>query len=435
MSPTQFSLLAVLILAGCMPQGGASRVLELSDRFLDIRKDGQWLVKFYAPWCAHCKRLEPIWNHVAQSLHNTNIRVGKVDCTRFTAMATEFKVSGFPTIMFMKGSELFTFRGDRTKQDIVDFALRVSGPPVQRITRPESISNLRKAISLFFVYIGPYEGILWEAYLSIAEAFQPNAYFYGVAAETARDHIDFNRVPAVLVYKDNMHFFFQEPPAKDESPEERLQAVNESLTHWINAERFHTFLKVTRGNIHQTLASNKNLVLAVVEENKLEDIPAHMIDFRDMIESVIRENKDKYHRHFQFGWTGSPELANSVAMSVLPLPSLIVINSTTNHHHLPAEHLLGAVGLEPETIIHFLDTILDESAPVYGGNSFFVRFYRAYFEGKTALADMWMGNPVLTSVLFGLPLGFLSLICYSICCADIMDAEEEEEEQDHEKKE
>lgn len=42
---------------------------------------------------------------------------------------------------------------------------------------------------------------------------------------------------------------------------------------------------------------------------------------------------------------------------------------------------------------------------------------------------MWQGNPALTAVLFGLPIGFLSLICYSICCADIMDAEDEEEEE------
>jgi hypothetical protein len=41
---------------------------------------------------------------------------------------------------------------------------------------------------------------------------------------------------------------------------------------------------------------------------------------------------------------------------------------------------------------------------------------------------MWHGNPVLTAVLFGLPLGFLSLICHSICCADIMDADDDEEE-------
>lgn len=37
---------------------------------------------------------------------------------------------------------------------------------------------------------------------------------------------------------------------------------------------------------------------------------------------------------------------------------------------------------------------------------------------------------ILTCVIFGLPLGFLSLICYSIFCADILDAEPEEEGDD-----
>lgn len=62
----------------------------------------------------------------------------------------------------------------------------------------------------------------------------------------------------------------------------------------------------------------------------------------------------------------------------------------------------------------------------YGGDSWPIRIYRAYYNAKTSLEDMWQGNPVLTSVLFGLPLGFLSLICYSIWCSDILDADEEE---------
>lgn len=50
---------------------------------------------------------------------------------------------------------------------------------------------------------------------------------------------------------------------------------------------------------------------------------------------------------------------------------------------------------------------------------------------------MWLGNPVLTSVLFGLPLGFLALILYSIFCADILDAPDDDDDDDdgHEKKE
>lgn len=77
----------------------SSRVLELSDKFIDISKDGVWFVKFYAPWCAHCRRIEPIWGHVAQALYNSEIRVAKVDCTRFPAVATHFKVRAYPTIM------------------------------------------------------------------------------------------------------------------------------------------------------------------------------------------------------------------------------------------------------------------------------------------------------------------------------------------------
>ncbi|KAJ9589126.1 hypothetical protein L9F63_017585, partial [Diploptera punctata] len=359
-----------------------SRVLELSDRFLDIRKDGQWLVMFYAPWCAHCKRLEPIWAHVAQALHNTNIRVGRIDCTRFTGMATEFGVSGFPTILFLKGEIQYTFRGS-----------------------------------------------LWDTYSDVAEKFQPHGFFYSVSPIIAKKHINLTSLPTIFVYKENEHYFF---PAESVNEDLGLEYLNSSMYDWINAERFATFPKITRGNINQLLQTRKYLVLAVVEENKLQEIPTEMLVFRDMIESVIKKNRDKFHRWFQFGWVGSPELANSIAMTVVPLPYLLVVNSTTNHHHIPEDE---PSQLTQEAVTIFLEQIHNQSAPSYGGNTLPVRLYRTYFEARTSLTEMWQGNPVLTAVLFGLPLGFLSLICYSICCADIMDADEEEEDITHEKKE
>jgi len=63
----------------------------------------------------------------------------------------------------------------------------------------------------------------------------------------------------------------------------------------------------------------------------------------------------------------------------------------------------------------------------YGGNNWLVRSYRTWFELKTTLASMWKGNPILMTVLVGLPVGFLSLICYGICCPDILDANDEED--------
>lgn len=74
-----------------------------------------------------------------------------------------------------------------------------------------------------------------------------------------------------------------------------LDKMNETLYKWVNAERFPTFPKITRGNINQLFLTNKNLVLAVVEENQLEEIAPDMLEFRDMVESVIKKKREKYH--------------------------------------------------------------------------------------------------------------------------------------------
>jgi len=160
--------------------------------------------------------------------------------------------------------------------------------------------------------------------------------------------------------------------------------VNETLYKWVNAERFPTFPKVTRGNLNQLFLTNKNLVLAVVEENQLEEVAPDMLEFRDMVESVIKNKRHKYHEyvvifvrqhfetssenksschfsHFQFGWIGSPSLVNSIAMMTLPIPSLLVINTTTNHHHIPEDE---TEKLTPYVIELFLEQIRNESAPV-----------------------------------------------------------------------
>lgn len=67
--------------------------------------------------------------------------------------------------------------------------------------------------------------------------------------------------------------------------------------------------------------------------------------------------------HFQFGWTGTPHLANNLAISRLPLPTLLVVNTTTHHYHLPETepHLL-----DHPTVQLFLDSILSGTAQVKG---------------------------------------------------------------------
>jgi len=64
---------------------------------LDVNNDV--LVKYYAPWCGHCKKLAPIWDEVAESLKDVpNLVIGKFDAT--TNEAEGVNISGYPTLIF-----------------------------------------------------------------------------------------------------------------------------------------------------------------------------------------------------------------------------------------------------------------------------------------------------------------------------------------------
>ncbi|CAH1102178.1 unnamed protein product [Psylliodes chrysocephalus] len=402
-----------------------SSYLELSDNFSELKKNGgHWLIKFYAPWCGHCQRLEPVWAQVGEALIHTNVKVGRIDCSHFPKIASEFGIRGYPTIKFITTDSEHTFTGDRNKDDIIQFVSRVAGPPVRELATAKDFTEIKQSRRVFFAFIGDKSGEFWETYFDVAKRFQPFSHFYVLKEEVAKQLLTVPLVPSLFVYQDNEPSYFSASDSKViDDP-----SLNASMSKWVNEERFGTYLKVSRGNLNDLMHLNRYVVLAIVDEKYLHE--PDMAKFKDMIGNIIKTNKRKYRKRFIFGWVGNPEFANSIALDVVPLPYLLVINSTNHYHHVP--DVEDCSKMTARDVELFLETIYNQSAFAYGGNGYGTRLYRAYFEAKTAVIEMWQGNPILTAILFTIPVLFIIFIFYSLCFADILDNDGIEEDEDDE---
>ena len=78
-------------------------------------QNGVWMIKFFAPWCGHCKRLAPAWDDFA-SQHGDAINVAVIDCDQneLSGICTMFDVGGYPTILMLKDRHFYKYKGERT---------------------------------------------------------------------------------------------------------------------------------------------------------------------------------------------------------------------------------------------------------------------------------------------------------------------------------
>eukprot|EP01022_Parablepharisma_sp_SALTPOND_P024442 TRINITY_DN5409_c5_g1_i1.p1 TRINITY_DN5409_c5_g1~~TRINITY_DN5409_c5_g1_i1.p1 ORF type:complete len:505 (+),score=83.00 TRINITY_DN5409_c5_g1_i1:527-2041(+) len=100
---------------------------EVIDNDMDV------MVKFYAEWCGHCKKLAPIYQTVAETLKSNNkLKLVDVDATKNDVEG--LAIHSFPTIYFYpagKKSSPVQYEGERTEEAITKFLQEKATNPIE----------------------------------------------------------------------------------------------------------------------------------------------------------------------------------------------------------------------------------------------------------------------------------------------------------------
>ena len=149
-----FALTFMLAVINCEGHWGAPEEEEVAvlgkdnfDTFLAANP--LVFVKFYAPWCGHCKSMIPAYTKLSQRMkqQENGVAIAKVDATVHNELGSKYGVQGFPTLKLFMNGEPVDYSGAREEDAMFNWLMKKTGPASTLMTTEEEL-NTHSALNL-----------------------------------------------------------------------------------------------------------------------------------------------------------------------------------------------------------------------------------------------------------------------------------------------
>ena len=103
-------------LAAFLSLAASASAMELTPDNYDTATAGKTVfIKFFAPWCGHCKKMKPDWDKLMEEFKDSKTQgIFDVDCTaEGKPLCDANGVKGFPTLKWGEASDLQDYQGAR----------------------------------------------------------------------------------------------------------------------------------------------------------------------------------------------------------------------------------------------------------------------------------------------------------------------------------
>ncbi|KPI89399.1 protein disulfide isomerase [Leptomonas seymouri] len=308
------------------------------------------LVKFYAPWCGHCKTLAPEFEKAAEALKGVATLV-KVDCTKETELASKFGIKGFPTlIIFRNGEKLEDYNGPRTAAGITAHMKAHVGPAVTTIEKAEQLEEIKKGdLPVCIIKTADAKSALVETMTKVANSLRTQMNFVLItdAAISADDTME-----SVTVYRHG---------TEREAYSGELPMTVESAKQFLTEAMIDSFGELGEGSFMNYMEANKVKPLGWFFLDK-DTAPA----LRKSIAAVA----EKYRSQVLMSWINGDKFRQVSLQLGVPKDvkfPVLVIDFERRHHLMPID-----IPITAESVSEFVgkyikgettQTMMSESVP------------------------------------------------------------------------
>jgi len=210
------------------------------------------------------------------------LAIGTIDCTTEKALCKEYKVKSYPTLKFYKDGTFFEYPGGRKAKDILDFAEKMSQPPVTIITDYQTLlttlETTKSDVPVGFLYYNPKDtsdendNLLESVFTQVARKLQASAEFFKLKnLEDAQIPSDWKESNARIVRLEPGAKPVVYQPAEKPASAEFLQFVKEQNVALMTVFGPSNFHKV--GNL------GRPLVIGCVKDESRDEIVQKLKDY------------------------------------------------------------------------------------------------------------------------------------------------------------
>ncbi|XP_055028553.2 thioredoxin-related transmembrane protein 4 [Misgurnus anguillicaudatus] len=121
---------------------GGDNVVTVADANWTQVLEGEWMIKFYAPWCPACQHLQNDWENLGSQSESLGISVGRVDVTQQPGLSGRFLVTTLPTIFHAKDGSFRKYVSSRTIEDLQAYVAERKWASVEPVPGWRSPSSL-----------------------------------------------------------------------------------------------------------------------------------------------------------------------------------------------------------------------------------------------------------------------------------------------------